>query len=281
MVSWVEPYRAPPSLTGFAMLILNNVEVMYLNVILVLRGVSLEVDDGKIVALLGSNGAGKTTMLKAISGLLKSEEGRVTSGSIEFDGRRLDRMNPEAIAGMGIIQVLEGRRIFEHFTVEDNLLVGAHLRRDRGEVKRDIDLVYDYFPKLRDLRRHTSGYLSGGEQQMVIVGRALMARPQLMLLDEPSLGLAPMLVTEIFDIVKRINTEQGTSVLLVEQNAKAALSISDYGYVLENGRVVLNGPSEKLIDNEDIKQFYLGLSAVGERSSYRDVKHYKRRKRWL
>lgn len=281
MVIWVEPCRAPPSLTGFAMLMLNNVEVMYLNVILVLRGVSLEVGDGKIAALLGSNGAGKTTMLKAISGLLKSEEGRVTGGSIEFDGHRLDRMNPEAIARMGIIQVLEGRRIFEHFTVEDNLLVGAHLRRDRGEVKRDIDLVYDYFPKLRDLRRQTSGYLSGGEQQMVIVGRALMARPQLMLLDEPSLGLAPMLVTEIFDIVKRINAEQGTSVLLVEQNAKAALSISDYGYVLENGRVVLDGPSEKLIDNEDIKQFYLGLSSVGERSSYRDVKHYKRRKRWL
>jgi branched-chain amino acid transport system ATP-binding protein len=263
------------------MLMLNNVEVMYLNVILVLRGVSLEVGDGKIVALLGSNGAGKTTALKAISGLLKSEEGRVTAGSIEFDGHRLDRMSPEAISRLGIIQVLEGRRIFEHFSVEENLMVGAHLRRDMSAIKKDLDLVYEYFPVIKDLRRQTAGYLSGGEQQMVILGRALMARPKVMLLDEPSLGLAPLLVQEIFDIVKRINAEQGTSMLLVEQNARAALSISHYGYVLENGRVVLDGPGDKLINNEDIKEFYLGLSSVGKRGSYREVKHYKRRKRWL
>jgi branched-chain amino acid transport system ATP-binding protein len=263
------------------MLILSNVEVMYLNVILVLRGVSLEVGDGKIVALLGSNGAGKTTALKAISGLLKSEEGRVTAGSIDFDGHRLDKMNPEAISRLGIIQVLEGRRIFEHFTVEENLMVGAHLRRDMSAIKKDLDLVYEYFPAIKELRRQISGYLSGGEQQMVILGRALMARPKVMLLDEPSLGLAPLLVQEIFDIIKRINVEQGTTVLLVEQNARAALSISHYGYVLENGRVVLDGPGEKLINNEDIKEFYLGLSAVGKKGSYREVKHYKRRKRWL
>jgi branched-chain amino acid transport system ATP-binding protein len=263
------------------MLSLNNVEVMYLNVILVLRGVSLELGDGKIVALLGNNGAGKTTTLKAISGLLKSEEGRVTGGSIDFDGSRLDRMSPEDISRLGIIQVLEGRSIFEHFTVEENLMIGAHLRRDLAAVKRDLELVYGYFPKLRDLRRRTAGYLSGGEQQMAIVGRALMARPKVMLLDEPSLGLAPLMAQEIFDIVKRINVEQQTSVLLVEQNARAALAISDYGYVLENGRVVLDGAAEKLINNEDVKEFYLGLSSVGKRGSYRDGKHYKRRKRWL
>jgi len=263
------------------MLLLNNVEVTYSNVIQVLRGISLEIGDGQIVALLGSNGAGKTTTLKAISGLLRAEEGRVTAGSIEFEGRRLDKMVANEIAGMGIIQVLEGRRLFKHFTVEDNLKVGAHLRRDMSSIKKDIGLVYEYFPKLKELRHQTSGYLSGGEQQMVILGRVLMARPRMMLLDEPSLGLAPLLVAEIFEIVRRMNIEQKTSVLLVEQNAKAALSISNYGYVLENGRVVLDGTAQKLIDNEDIKQFYLGLSSVGERASYRDIKHYKRRKRWL
>ena len=263
------------------MLRLNNVEVMYLNVIQVLRGISLEVGEGKIVTLLGSNGAGKTTTLKAISGLLKTEEGEVTAGSIEFDGQRIDRYWPEDIAKIGITQVMEGRRLFEHLSVEENLMVGAYLRNDRAGVKRDMDLVYDYFPKLKMLHRQTSGYLSGGEQQMVVIGRAYMSRPKVMLLDEPSLGLAPLLVKEIFEIVKRINMEEKTAVLLVEQNARAGLSIADYGYVMENGRLVLDGTAQKLSESEDVKEFYLGLSAVGERKSYREIKHYKRRRRWL
>ena len=263
------------------MLKLNNIEVMYLNVILVLRGVSLEVSDGAIVALLGANGAGKTTTLKAISGLLKIEEGEVTVGSIEWDDKRIDKNRPVEVAQMGIVQVMEGRRIFEQLSAEENLLAGAHARRDRGEVKQDLEMVYDYFPKLRMLRQQTSGYLSGGEQQMLVMGRAMMARPKLMLLDEPSLGLSPLLVNEISEIIRRFNSEQETSILLVEQNARAALSIADYGYVMERGRVVLDGRAEELRDNEDIKEFYLGLSKVGLRRSYRDVKHYKRRKRWL
>ena len=264
------------------MLRLNNVEVIYSNVILVLRGVSLEVPDGKIICLLGSNGAGKTTTLKAISGLLKTELGEITEGSIEFDGQyRLDKLGPEKIARMGIIQVMEGRRLFEHLTTDENLRAGAIFRKDSATVKEDLEKVYVYFPKLKKLHNQTSGYLSGGEQQMLVIGRALMARPNLMLLDEPSLGLAPLLVREIFDIVKNINAEEKTSVLLVEQNARAALGISSYGYVLENGRVVLDGSADKLRSNEDIKEFYLGLSALGERKSYREVKHYKRRKRWL
>jgi len=263
------------------MLQVNNIEVTYMNVIQVLRGVSLEVSDGKIVTLLGANGAGKTTTLKAISGLLKTEEGEVTDGSIVFDGKRIDRYGPGDIAAMGITQIMEGRRILEHLTVEENLLVFAHHRKDRGQVKRDIDMVFDYFPRIEDLRRQMSGYLSGGEQQMLVIGRALMARPKLMLLDEPSLGLAPLLVEEIYRIIQRINVEQKMAMLLVEQNARAALGIADYGYVMENGRVVLSGPAEKLRDNEDVKEFYMGLSAVGSRKSYREVKHYRRRKRWL
>jgi branched-chain amino acid transport system ATP-binding protein len=263
------------------MLQVNNIEVVYMNVIQVLRGVSLEVGDGKIVALLGANGAGKTTTLKAISGLLKTEEGEVTGGSIDFDGKRIDRYGPEDIAAMGISQVMEGRRVLEHLNVEENLLVGAYRRKDRADVKRDMEVVFDYFPRLKDLRRQTSGYLSGGEQQMLVIGRALMARPKLMLLDEPSLGLAPLLVQEIYEITQRINAEQKMAILLVEQNARAALGIADYGYVMENGRIVLGGPAEKLRDNEDVKEFYMGLSAVGSRKSYREVKHYRRRKRWL
>ena len=263
------------------MLKLNNIEVIYLNVILVLKGVSLDVADGKLVSLLGGNGAGKTTTLKAISGLLYVEEGEVSDGSIEFDGRRIDRMHPEDVVRLGIVQVMEGRPLFEHLSVEENLKVGAYIRSDAPAVSKDMYLVYDYFPKLKHLRHATSGYLSGGERQMLVMGRALMARPKLMLLDEPSLGLSPMLVKEIFGIVKRINANEKTSILLVEQNAKLALEMADYGYVMENGRVVMDGPAEKLRDNEDIKEFYLGLSKVGQRRSYREVKHYKRRKRWL
>lgn len=263
------------------MLLVDNVDVTYMNVIQVLRGVSLEVADGQIVALLGANGAGKTTSLKAISGLLKTELGEVTAGSIDLDGERIDRHGPEDIAAMGISQVMEGRRVLEHLSVEENLQVGAYLRSDRSAVKSDMEMVFEYFPKLRDFRRQTSGYLSGGEQQMLVIGRALMARPRVMLLDEPSLGLAPLLVQEIYSIIRRINAEQGMSILLVEQNARAALGIADHGYVMENGRIVLSGPAASLRHNEDVKEFYMGLSAVGSRKSYRDVKHYRRRKRWL
>jgi len=263
------------------MLRLNNIEVIYSDVILVLKGVSLEVPDGKIISLLGANGAGKTTTLKAISGVLYTELGEVTDGSIEFDDMRIDGNAPEEIVQMGIVQVMEGRRMFEHLTVEENLRVGAYARKDRDAILKDLESVYHYFPRLKDLRGHVSGYLSGGERQMLVMGRALMAHPKVMLLDEPSLGLSPLLVREIFGIIKRINKEEGTSILLVEQNAKIALSTSDYGYIMENGRVVLDGPSPKLKENEDIKEFYLGLSQVGKRKSYREVKHYRRRKRWL
>jgi branched-chain amino acid transport system ATP-binding protein len=263
------------------MLQVNNIEVCYMSVIQVLQGVSLEVGDGRIVALLGANGAGKTTTIKAISGLLKTEEGEITDGSVEFDGRRIDRYGPEDIATMGISQVMEGRRVLEHLSVEENLLVGAYSRKDRSGVKRDLELVFDYFPGLKDHRRRTSGYLSGGQQQMLVIGRALMARPKLMLLDEPSLGLAPLLVQEIYKIIRRISAEQSMAILLVEQNARAALGIADHGYVMENGKIVLSGPAEMLRDNEDVKEFYMGFSAVGSRKSYREVKHYRRRKRWL
>jgi len=262
------------------MLRLNNIEVKYQNVILVLRGVTLEVGEGAIVALLGANGAGKTTTLEAVSGLLRTEEGQVTDGSIEFDGVRIDKMGPQEITRMGIAQVMEGRRVCEHLTTEENLLAGALIRRD-GEIKKRLEMVYDYFPRLKELHRQTSGYLSGGEQQMLVIGRGLMGQPKLMLLDEPSLGLAPFLVEEIFEIVKRINAEEKTAILLVEQNVNVALSSAEYGYVMETGRVVLDGPSFKLQENEDVREFYMGLSEVGERKSYRDVKHYKRRKRWL
>ena len=263
------------------MLQVNNIEVTYMNIIQVLRGVSLEVGDGKIVALLGANGAGKTSTLKAISGLLKTEEGDVTGGSINFDGKRIDRFSAEDIAAMGISQVMEGRRVLGHLSVEENLLVFAYNRKDRKKVKNDIEMVFDYFPKIKTLRRQMSGYLSGGEQQMLVIGRALMASPKLMLLDEPSLGLAPLLVQEIYEIIQRISAEQEMAILLVEQNARAALGIADYGYVMENGRVVLSGPAGMLGDNEDVKEFYMGLSAVGSKKSYREVKHYRRRKRWL
>jgi branched-chain amino acid transport system ATP-binding protein len=263
------------------MLKLNNIEVAYLNVIRVLHGVSLGVADGQVVALLGANGAGKSTTLKAISGLLRSEEGEVTGGSIKWDGERIDNRSAEEIGKLGIIQALEGRRVFEHLNTEENLLVGAYQRRDRRAVREDLDMVYQYFPRLKKLRRSTAGYLSGGEQQMLVVGRAIMASPKLLMLDEPSLGLAPMLVEEIYDIIRRFNTEHKTSVLLVEQNVRVALSIADYGYVMENGRIVLDGGADFLRHNEDVREFYLGLSAAGTRKSYREVKHYKRRKRWL
>jgi branched-chain amino acid transport system ATP-binding protein len=263
------------------MLQLNSIEVAYMKVIQVLRGVSLEVGDGKIAALLGANGAGKTTTLRAISGMLKTEEGEVTGGSIVFDGKRIDRYGPENIAAMGISQAMEGRRVLEHLNVDENLLVGAYCRKDRAGVKKDLQVVFDYFPKIKNLRHGVSGYLSGGEQQMLVIGRALMARPKLMLLDEPSLGLAPLLVQNICEIIQRICAEQKMAILLVEQNVRAALGIADYGYVMENGRIVLAGPAEKLRDNEDVREFYLGLSAVGSRKSYREVKHYRRRKRWL
>ena len=263
------------------MLVLNNIEVVFMKVILVLKGISLEVPDGQIVALLGANGAGKSTTLKAISGLLKTEGGEVTKGSIDFDGWSLAGRDPEEIVKAGIVQTMEGRRVLEHLTCEENLLVGAYSRSNRAGIKGDLEMVYSYFPQLKSMRHKTSGYLSGGEQQMLVVGRSLMAKPKLMLLDEPSLGLSPILVQEIFEIIKRINSEERTSFLLVEQNARAALSIADYGYVMENGRVVLDGSPNKLIENEDVKEFYLGLSEVGAKKSFRDVKHYRRRKRWL
>jgi branched-chain amino acid transport system ATP-binding protein len=263
------------------MLNVKNIEVAYKKVIQVLRGVSLSVENGRIVALLGANGGGKTTTLKSISGMLKTEEGEVTDGSIEFDGRRLDRLGPDEIAGAGISQAMEGRRVLEHLSVEENLLVGALRRKDRPEVKQDLEMVFDYFPHVKRLRRRMSGYLSGGEQQMLVIGRALMARPKLMLLDEPSLGLAPLMVQEIYEIIQKINVEKKMAILLVEQNVRAALGIADFGYVLENGRVVLSGPAGELKDNEDVREFYMGLSTVGSRKSYRDVKHYRRRKRWM
>jgi branched-chain amino acid transport system ATP-binding protein len=266
------------------MLNVNNIEVIYSEVILVLRGVSLSLDEGQIVSVLGANGAGKSTTLKAISGLLRTQEGQVTRGNIEFEGERIDRLSPDEIVRRGIVQVLEGRPVFRHLSVEENLLTGS-LSRSRagngGAIKQDLEQVYHFFPPLKELRKKTSGYLSGGEQQMMVIGRALMARPRVMLLDEPSLGLAPMLVQEIFNIIRRINQESGVSILLVEQNANVALNVASYAYVMETGRVVLDGPAEQLATNADIKEFYLGLTQLGERKSYRDVKHYKRRKRWL
>ena len=263
------------------MLTLNNIEVIYDGVILVLKGVSLNVREGGITTLLGANGAGKTTTLKAISGLLRSERGDVTKGHVELAGERIDRLPPHEVVQRGVVQVFEGRRVFEHLTVDENLIAGAHVQRDRARLGEGIERVYQYFPRLKDRRAVQSGYLSGGEQQMLVIGRALMSNPRVMLLDEPSLGLAPMLVDEIFQIVKRLNEEQKLTVLLVEQNATLALAIAEHGYVMENGRIVLEGAAAALRDNADIKEFYLGLTEVGARKSYRDVKHYKRRKRWL
>ncbi|HET6923793.1 MAG TPA: ABC transporter ATP-binding protein [Anaeromyxobacteraceae bacterium] len=261
------------------MLALKNVEVIYDDVILVLKGLSLEVPEGKIVALLGSNGAGKSTTLKAVSGLLHTEEGEVTDGDITFRGERIDGMAPEEVVRRGIFQVMEGRRVFEDLTVDENIVMGGYTRGDRAGLRRDHELCYDFFPRLKERRKKLAGYLSGGEQQMLAISRALMARPRLMMLDEPSLGLAPLLVQEIFRIVKRINQEEKTTILLVEQNANQALQIADYGYIMENGRIVLDGEPEKLRANEDVKEFYLG--GGGGKKSYKNLKFYKRRKRWL
>ncbi len=262
------------------MLTLNNVEVIYNDVILVLKGMSMQVPQGKIVGLLGSNGAGKSTTLKAISGLLKPEDGEVTDGAIEFLGEKIDHKDAADIVRSGIFQVMEGRRVFEHLTTEENLTAGGYTRRELS-LSHEINLIYEYFPRLKERRHQTAGYLSGGEQQMLAIGRALMAKPKLVMLDEPSLGLAPLLVMEIFHIIKRINEEQKTTILLVEQNANLTLGIADYAYIMENGRIVLEGNPADLRQNADVREFYLGLTEVGVRKSYRNVKHYKRRKRWL
>src|SRR5262245_62011621 len=263
------------------MLSINNIEVVYDNVILVLKGVSLEVKPGAITTLLGANGAGKTTTLKAVSGVLRTERGEVTKGSIALEGKRVDGMRAFDVTKLGISQVFEGRRVFEHLTTEENLIAGAHTQRQAGKVSEGIERVYAYFPILKNRRAQLSGYLSGGEQQMLAIGRALMSSPKVMLLDEPSLGLAPMLVEEIFAIVRRLVQQEKLSVLLVEQNAVMALEVADHGYVMENGRIVLEGSVATLRSNSDIREFYLGLNEVGSRKSYRDVKHYKPRKRWL
>ena len=260
---------------------INNIEVKYHEVILVIKGVSIEVPEGGIVALLGGNGAGKSTTLKAISGLLKHEDGQVTDGSIEFLGERIDRMGPEKIAKMGVVQVIEGRRVFEHLTVEQNLKVGAHMRKYGRSIKDGLEMVYHYFPRLKEKRNEVAGFISGGEQQMTVVGRALMTQPKLILLDEPSMGLAPLLINEIFNIINRLNQKEKISILLVEQNVKLALNVAPHAYVMENGRIVMDDSAEKLKQNPDIKDFYLGMTDFGGRKSFRNVKHYKRRKRWL
>jgi branched-chain amino acid transport system ATP-binding protein len=265
-----------------------GIEVMYRGLILVIKGISFELNEGQVVALLGANGAGKTTTLKAISGLITTEEGRVTSGFITLDGQRIENKDPEESSKLGIIQVLEGRRIFEHLTVEQNLMSGAHARSDRTAVKADLEMVYGMFPALKPVRARKCGYCSGGEQQMTAVGRALMARPKILLLDEASLGLAPKTVREIYEVISRINREMKLSIMLVEQNANIALNAAEYAYVMENGRIVKDGPSDELKNNKDIRQFYLGLTEMTDKESgevkkrsFRDVKHYKRRKRWL
>jgi len=259
----------------------NNIEVIYDHVILVLKGVSLAVPEGGIVALLGANGAGKTTTLKAISNLLRAERGEVTKGSVEYQGRQVDALTPNDLVKMGVVQVMEGRHCFGHLTVEENLLTGAYTRRDgSAEIKKDLEMVYDYFPRLRERRSSQAGYTSGGEQQMVAIGRAMMSRPKLILLDEPSMGLAPQLVDEIFEIVHTLNQKEGVSFLLAEQNTMVALRYATFGYILENGRVVMEGEAGKLAENDDVKEFYLGMAGE-DRKSFRDVKHYRRRKRWL
>lgn len=274
----------PPSVLANAretILSVNNIEVVYNHVILVLKGVSLQVPTRGIVALLGANGAGKTTTLKAISNLLHAERGEVTKGSIVFEGDEVHSLTPNELVRRGCIQVMEGRRCFAHLTVEENLLTGAYTRKDgSAAIKRDLDLVYSYFPRLKERRGATAGYTSGGEQQMCAVGRALMSRPKMILLDEPSMGLAPQIVEEIFEIVKNLNEKESVSFLLAEQNTNMALKYARYGYILENGRVVMDGEAKALRENEDVKEFYLGV-AEGKRKSFRDVKHYKRRKRWL
>ncbi|MBL6931394.1 MAG: ABC transporter ATP-binding protein [Rhodospirillales bacterium] len=266
---------------GSPLLTVNNIEVIYDHVILVLKGVSLEVPEGGVVALLGANGAGKSTTLKAISNLLGAERGDVTKGSIEYMNERVDKLTPSDLVKKGVIQVMEGRHCFEHLTVEENLMTGAYTRTDgTAAIKASLEKVYHYFPRLRERRTSQAGYTSGGEQQMTAVGRALMANPKMILLDEPSMGLAPQLVEEIFEIVDALNKKEGVSFLLAEQNTMVALKHADYGYILENGRVVMEGEASSLSENEDVKEFYLGLSTSG-RKSFRDVKHYRRRKRWL
>jgi branched-chain amino acid transport system ATP-binding protein len=278
-VAPVEPAAKPD--VAKPILAVKNIEVIYDHVILVLKGVSLDVQQGGIVALLGANGAGKSTTLKSVSNLIRSERGEVTKGVIEFKGERVDGLTPNALVRRGCIQVMEGRHCFGHLTVEENLLTGSFTRRDgRAAIAADMDMVYGYFPRLKDRRDSLAGYISGGEQQMTAIGRALMSRPTMVLLDEPSMGLAPQLVEEIFEIVKRLNAEQGVSVLLAEQNTNMALKYATYGYILENGRVVLDGSAAELRENADVKEFYLGI-AGGERKSFREVKQYKRRKRWL
>jgi len=263
------------------LLSVNNIEVIYDHVILVLKGVSLDVPEEGVVALLGANGAGKSTTLKSISNLLGAERGVVTKGSISYRNENVHSLSPNELVNRGVVQVMEGRHCFEHLTVEENLLTGAYTRRDgRHAIQRDLELVYTYFPRLKERLKSQAGYTSGGEQQMIAVGRALMARPSLILLDEPSMGLAPQLVEEIFEIVKKLNENEKVTFLLAEQNTNMALKYSKYGYILENGRVVMDGDASALLDNEDVKEFYLGVSGEG-RKSFRDVKHYRRRKRWL
>jgi branched-chain amino acid transport system ATP-binding protein len=281
MTSAAAPATEAPAASAAPMLMVNGIEVIYNHVILVLKGVSLEVPDGGIVALLGANGAGKTTTLKAISNLLKAERGEVTKGAIEFRGERVDRLTPNDLVRRGVCQVMEGRHCFAHLTVEENLLSGAFTRKaSRGELSAALEKVYHYFPRLRERRASQSGYTSGGEQQMTAIGRALMAHPSMILLDEPSMGLAPQLVEEIFEIVGELNRNERVSFLLAEQNTLVALRHANYGYILENGRVVMDGAASDLANNEDVKEFYLGLSTSGRRS-FREVKHYRRRKRWL
>ncbi len=273
--------KGKPDLTSESILSVNNIEVIYDRVILVLKGVSLSVPRGGITALLGANGAGKTTTLKAISNLLHGERGEVTKGNIQFEGRQVQSASPNELVRRGCIQVMEGRHCFGHLSVEDNLMTGAFTRRDgKAAIRDDLDMVYGYFPRLKERRTGQAGYTSGGEQQMVAIGRALMSRPRMILLDEPSMGLAPQLVEEIFEIVKKLNEEQGVSFLLAEQNTNIALRYAKYGYILESGRIVLDGEAQALRENEDVKEFYLGVGGEGRRS-FKNVKHYKRRKRWL
>src|SRR5215831_14580923 len=278
MTQTLDIARQTPSVATTPLLAVRNIEVVYDDVILVLRGLSLEVPKGAIVALLGANGAGKSTTLKAISGLLRTEDGEVTRGEIIFDGQRIDGIDPDQIVRRGIFQVMEGRRVIADMTIRENLRLGAFIRSD-DEIARDLDMVFDYFPRLKE-RTCLAGYLSGGEQQMLALGRALMARPRMILMDEPSMGLSPLLVKEVFAIIQQINRDLGVSVLLVEQNARAALTVASYGYIMEQGKVVLDGTAEALRDNEDVKEFYLG-GAGEQRKSFKNLKSFRRRKRWL
>lgn len=263
------------------MLKVNNIQVVYNDVILVLKGISLEVPDGAVVALLGANGAGKTTTLKAISGILDSENGELEDGQIEFMGKPIHRLDPDKIVKMGITMIPEGRRVFDDLNVIENIMIGAHTRPDRRQVKHDLEMIFGYFPVLANRKNQLSIFLSGGEQQMLVIGRALISNPKLMMLDEPSLGLAPILVKEIFGMLRVINNEQNAGILLVEQNARVALNFAKYGYIMENGKIVLDGPTDLLVENEDVKEFYLGVTDEMEKKSYAEVKHYRRRKRWL